>query len=358
MMKWFKPHPFVPYEDIEADKFTTPFIDTIPGDEHSPFWSVMIPTYNRPEYLEQLLQTIIDQAPSAEEMQIEVIDNYSTVGDIQTIVQRVGQGRIDYFCQSEFVSANENFNTAVRRSRGHWLHIPHDDDLILDGFYQAYRAFIEEHPECGIVLAPAIFINENNHWNSISHLFPETNGIVKDAHELVLQPNRLIMPTAVVKRNIYEKLGGYSNELLSADWEFWVRVVLDGGIIGQLKRPYYCYRKHNASFSMSTSKAKKSAFQYIQAAEVILIKLPNDRERASRRASYFSVFSTYSQYYAEINSAQGDFRSALYYRFWAFRFQPNFKNAVVILITLIAGILNKIHSLFKKNRKTERKNIR
>ena len=46
-----------------------------------PFWSVMIPTYNRATYLERTLASVLAQDPGPQKMQIEVVDDASTSDD-------------------------------------------------------------------------------------------------------------------------------------------------------------------------------------------------------------------------------------------------------------------------------------
>ena len=48
----------------------------------------MIPAYNRTQYLEKTLTSVLSQDPGAEEMQIEVVDDASTVDDPEPLVRR------------------------------------------------------------------------------------------------------------------------------------------------------------------------------------------------------------------------------------------------------------------------------
>ena len=94
-----------------------PRIDPVPEGVHRPFWSVMIPTYNRPKMLTETLESVLAQAPGPEEMQIQVCDNYSDVADIESLVQRVGGGRVEYFRQPKLNS--NNGNTLIGLSLGY-----------------------------------------------------------------------------------------------------------------------------------------------------------------------------------------------------------------------------------------------
>ena len=50
--------------------------------ENRPLWSVMIPVYNGGTYLEETLESVLSEGYREEEMQIELIDDASTKGDI------------------------------------------------------------------------------------------------------------------------------------------------------------------------------------------------------------------------------------------------------------------------------------
>jgi len=90
----------------------------------------MIPTFNCADYLRITLQSLLDQVPGPDEMQIEVVDDCSTKDDPEAVVQELGRGRVQFFRQPRNVGAIENFNTCVRRSRGHYVHLLHGDDLV------------------------------------------------------------------------------------------------------------------------------------------------------------------------------------------------------------------------------------
>ena len=68
-----------------------PLISDTEGSGARPYWSVMIPTYNpRADYLEETLRSVLQQDPGPEQMQIEVIDDGSTVDVAAQTVGRVG----------------------------------------------------------------------------------------------------------------------------------------------------------------------------------------------------------------------------------------------------------------------------
>ena len=65
-------------------------IEPVGNAENRPFWSVMIPTYNFAKYLVKTLQSVLDQDPGPDRMQIEVVDDVSTKDDPEAVVREVG----------------------------------------------------------------------------------------------------------------------------------------------------------------------------------------------------------------------------------------------------------------------------
>lgn len=59
----------------------------------------MIPTYNRTTHLEKTLTSVLAQGPGPEEMQIEVVDDGSTLSDPEPLVRRAA-GLADAFAQA------------------------------------------------------------------------------------------------------------------------------------------------------------------------------------------------------------------------------------------------------------------
>lgn len=335
----------LPKTDVAVGEGTYATIPPVPEGEPRPFWSVMIPTRNRPEYLETMLLNLLQQAPPEAEMQIEVIDNCSTVGDIQEIVERVGQGRIGYFRQDHSVPVNENFNTAVRRARGKWVHIPHDDDLVMDDFYRVHQAFIKAHAACSLVISPCVFIDENDIWRRVSRVFADDDGILVNQREMVLKTNQFVMPTVVVKREAYEQVGGYSNTLIAFDWEFWVRSSLNGCNFGQIKRPYYLYRQHSQSDTQVGEYTGSLIKQYLDVSAAVTAQLDDVDERKRWQQLHYKDYNLYCHKHAHANLLQGNFRSALRYTVWAFRFYPSVGNFLGIFRILGIGLRGKLRLL-------------
>ncbi|HEY9301006.1 MAG TPA: glycosyltransferase [Phormidium sp.] len=218
-----------------------PSVPQVPEGVHRPFWSVMIPTYNRTKYLEETLRSVLEQDPGSEQMQIEVVDNCSTEGESEAIVKEVGKGRVSFYRQPYNVGMAGNWNTCINRARGHWVHILHDDDTVRPGFYSHLQAALEKAPPVGAAFCRCMTIDSESNWLSIAPMEMQTSGILLNFIERV-SPGIIPCPSIVVKRSTYEKLGGFCCELkYMPDLEMWMRISLHNSFWYE-SLPLACYR--------------------------------------------------------------------------------------------------------------------
>ena len=93
-----------------------------------PLITIAIPTYNRANgYFKEALKSALSQTYSNYE--IIVSDNCST-DNTEELVKSYSDGRIIYYKHEKNIPANENFNFCLRKARGKYFLLLHDDDLI------------------------------------------------------------------------------------------------------------------------------------------------------------------------------------------------------------------------------------
>ncbi|GAX42111.1 family 2 glycosyl transferase [Tolypothrix sp. NIES-4075] len=222
-------------------------IPPVPEGTPSPLWSVMIPTYNCAKYLRETLKSVLAQDPGAEVMQIEVIDDCSTKDDPQAVVEELGQGRVGFYRQPYNVGHTKNFETCLKRSRGKLIHQLHGDDYVLDGFYRKMQRAFEDNPDIGAAFCRHIFMDEHGNSQTISELEQPESGVLSNFLERIASFQQIQTPSIVVRRKVYELLGGFDSRLSwTEDWEMWVRIAARFPIWYEIE-PLAVYRKHSGS---------------------------------------------------------------------------------------------------------------
>lgn len=199
---------------------------------NSIFWSVMIPTYNpRPEYLEQMLLSVLVQDPGPEKMQIEVVDDCSPNGDVLTLVKQIAGLRVAFSRNARNLGLAGNWNRCIERAQGTWVHILHQDDYVLPGCYERLREAAESHPEVSLIVARCLIVDGQGTVTSVTSRVP---GLERSGNEAsrYLYANPFSCPGVIVRRGFYESFGGFRTDLTyTLDWEMWIRAItLCGGV--------------------------------------------------------------------------------------------------------------------------------
>ncbi|MDJ0555658.1 MAG: glycosyltransferase [Microcoleaceae cyanobacterium MO_207.B10] len=226
-----------------------PKILPISGGNDRPLWSVMIPTYNPTSTLEKTLKSVLQQAANMNQMQIEVVDDCSTQVDVGEVVKKIGQGRISYYRQPQNLGLIANWNDCIKRASGQWVHILHQDDLVLPEFYSRLRSLLENNAQVGAAFCRHYYIDENDNQKMLSPLERETPGIISNWLEKIAVMQRIQCASIVVKRQVYEEIGGFSPDANSAaDWEMWKRIAAYYQVSYE-PQTLACYRWHSKSES-------------------------------------------------------------------------------------------------------------
>jgi glycosyltransferase involved in cell wall biosynthesis len=286
-----------------------PSIDPVPEHAERPYWSVMIPTYHCADYLTRTLRSILAQAPSAADMQIEVVDDVSTKDDPESVVRETGEGRVEFFRQPANVGPQANFTTCARRARGHWVHILHGDDMVRPGFYEAMQRAAASAPAIEAAFCRVITIDESDGWIDLSERESKAPAVIPDLIERLAVYNHIMFPSIVVKRTAYERLGGFHPELFhSADWDMWKRIAAHFAIWHE-PEPLALYRIHTMSDTSRLMRTGANIDDACHAIEIAEEYLPPARVRELSKAARL-WHALYAVELAHEHAAKGDRTSA------------------------------------------------
>jgi glycosyltransferase involved in cell wall biosynthesis len=269
----------------------------------------MIPTYDCAAYLRHTLASVLDQAPAADEMQIEVIDDVSRKDDPEAVVRDLGSNRVSFFRQPANVGPQANFTTCVERARGHWVHILHGDDMVRPGFYQAMRRAAEADAAVQAWFCRVITIDEQNGWIDMSEREASGAGVLRDLIDRLAVFNRIMFPSVVVKRSAYEQVGGFHPQLFhAADWDMWKRIAARFPVWYD-PEPLALYRVHTLSDTSRLMQTGANIDDARHAIEIARSYLPGDRARTlTRKARLYHAL--YAVQLARERAARGDWVSA------------------------------------------------
>jgi glycosyltransferase involved in cell wall biosynthesis len=182
-------------------------------------YSVVIPTYNRVQYLKKAVDSVINQ--TFKDFEIIVVDDGSddSTGEL---IKSYPAGRINYIRQeNKGVSAARN--TGIKSARGAYVAFLDSDDWWLEDKLKETDRAIKDNPDYYIYHTRERWFRSGKiHNHKKIHRKPD-GDIFKKCLKLCC----VSISTAVVKKQLFEKIG-YFDETLPAceDYDFWLRASL------------------------------------------------------------------------------------------------------------------------------------
>jgi glycosyltransferase involved in cell wall biosynthesis len=243
----------------------------------SPFWSVIVPLYERRDFLPQCLDSVLSQDPGPAEMEICIADDASP-NDLREFAEELGRGRVQYVRNDSNLGLYPSTNRAIRRARGRWLHILHDDDWVLRGFYATMRQGIESGPgSVGVAMCMYSNLNtQHNSWWSPEPFRTDAGLLGKEFLVRLARACPLNLSAVVYRRESFERVGLFREDLpCTADWEWYVRSALQVDWHYQ-PETLACYRVHSENQSHALARTGQDARDIRRTLELFAGYLPPD----------------------------------------------------------------------------------
>jgi GT2 family glycosyltransferase len=272
----------------------------------------MVPCYNPNEaHLAETLRSILVQDPGSAEMQVELIDDCSPKPVTERFVTELAGNRVQLHRSPRNLGLAGVWNLCIERARGEWVHILHQDDLVMPGFYSKFRRAAESGAKPGLIYCRHRFIDTSGHAVGISDLDRDSPGCIEAGLPFFAAVQRIQTPAVAVRRAIYEHVGGFRSDLCYAlDWEMWCRVARDSPVWFEPEALAH-YRLHPANASSRLMLEGRDIEDIRRCIELISSYISNHSvaSKTERHARHF--YSLYALNNAGFLLSQGHANAAL-----------------------------------------------
>jgi hypothetical protein len=207
---------------------------------------VGIPTRGEPRYLAQAIDSVLAQTFT--DWRLVISENGPGGGAVEELVQPyLADERISYSPTGEELSQAGNHTRVVRAGTAPYVVILHDDDWWGPSFLSSRIAFLDRHPQCGMVFSGARIVDQSGHELGRTKL-PFRPGVISSAEAVpaLVQRNFIIFPSALVRRSAYDAVGdAYSEDVTWIDQEMWLRLAsrFPLGLIGEWDSYYRLHER-------------------------------------------------------------------------------------------------------------------
>ena len=195
---------------------------------NAPHVSVVIPVRNGKDYIQEALDSVLQQ--SFTDLELLLIDDGSTDDDYDRYALRDPRIRVIHLAGTGVSRAR---NVGMAQSRGKLIAFLDADDVWFPGKLEAQVRYFDAHPDVGVVFGkfirwPALPGGGFSPASSLSkHVSPSAKAEPARSGWLytrLLDGLLVGMNTAVVRRSVYESIGGFNESMRQGeDYDFWLR---------------------------------------------------------------------------------------------------------------------------------------
>ncbi|WP_460912307.1 glycosyltransferase [Spirosoma areae] len=193
-----------------------------------PWVTVICTSYNHEAYVEQALQSVVDQAyPNVE---LIVIDNGSTDRSPDRIGRFASRHPATVYLRNPVnLGLNRAFNQGLALAGGRYVIDLASDDVLLPGRIARQTDLFEQlSGPYAVVFSNAAYIDEQGRRTAF-HYPIDSTGHARIAvpsgyvFQQILDAYFICTPTMMMRRDVLNELGGYDETLAYEDFDFWVR---------------------------------------------------------------------------------------------------------------------------------------
>ena len=214
--------------------------------------SIIIPCYNDVKYIEQSVNSALNQTYAYKE--VIVIDDGSNLKTKEVLKKLEPQ--LTKLITQENQGQSTARNVGIRAAKGVYILVLDSDDFFEETFCEKAITLIENSTDEKLVSCYTNLLFDDG----TSTCYKPIGGALKD----FLFSNSA-MGSVLFKKQDWEKVGGYDEDMREGfeDWEFYIRLLATGGKAAIVDEYLFNYRKRTNSTSSRANASKLELLEYI-----------------------------------------------------------------------------------------------
>lgn len=238
----------------------------MPQDAPAPSITFAIPYYRGLDYLREAIESV--RAQTVQDWELVVVDDCGPEPAAE-VVSSLMDRRIRYVRNETNLGLAGNWNECVRQAAAPLVTVLHGDDRLLPQYAERVLEAYAAHPEVATVFTDAVIIDEAGRpTTTLADQVKQRMPRPKDDHPLhgdadlagLVRGNYIVCPSmcldvAAVGRSPFD-----ATLRFVPDWDFTVRLLMDGAQLWGIRTPLLEYRRHGGSqTSILTEEASRFA---------------------------------------------------------------------------------------------------
>lgn len=225
----------------------------------APFFSVILPTYNRLGMLLEALRSVHEQ--SFQDFEIIVADDGSTDGTVEHLLENEKEVQVIRLAHGGPGAAR---NAGIAAARGAYLAFLDSDDAWFPWTLQTYYEVIRKRGQPAFLTGAALPWAEEQK-NAGSEVMTISFPSLLDACQGEMPPVGGT-PSICLRTEVVRAAGGFAaREMNAEDVDLWFRLGMAAGFVQIVSPPVFRQRKHAGNVSQAVEPALQGACHLIEA---------------------------------------------------------------------------------------------
>lgn len=219
--------------------------------------SVVIPTYNRPQFLKRAIGSVLRQTFA--DFEIIVVDDGSAV-PAKPVIDDFGDPRLHYVYQQN-CGLSASRNRGIQEAQGTLIALLDDDDMFMPHKLESQVHYLRDNPRTDVALGGYRVVD------------PEGKVLSEQRPWIHHDPNDIrtwlfgcpAVPSAMLaRRQCLDEVGGFDTDLWTAEEiDLWTRLCLQGYSMAFVQDIVCCYTVHSGALTRNLARNREGHLRQV-----------------------------------------------------------------------------------------------
>lgn len=227
-----------------------------------PLVSIVIPCYNHEGFVQETIQSVIEQ--DYKNIELIIIDDGSADNSVEVIKEMLPACE-ERFTRFEFRHRPNKglcatLNEALEWCKGEFFAPVASDDILRKYKTSTQVDYLNKNPSSIGVFGGVELIYEDT---GVRKNIVKRPGVY-NFKDIFLHEYTLPAPTQLLRLELVREIDGYKEDLAIEDWSMWLFLTEHGGTLDYINTVFTSYRQHDGNLSSQFDKMHSSRLQIIE----------------------------------------------------------------------------------------------
>lgn len=210
--------------------------------------TVIIPTYNKADYISQTIESVLQQ--TYQNFEIVIVDDCSQ-DDTEATIQKYLSDKIRYSKHSQNWGPGATFNDGIEKAQTEYVTLIASDDILLPDHLEVMISEFKRN-DCVSVVFPTLKVIDEHNRDLKQIISPPYQDKYKLLNHLFYKGNDIPSPGVSFKKSIFKKIPAFNpNLILMHDYDLNVRLLMHTETVNASK-PTVLYRRFSDKKNLSS----------------------------------------------------------------------------------------------------------